>query len=44
MLITDDHALKLNFNKKYCVKLDHQSVELDRKPRDKPGHIWSTNL
>ena len=25
-------------------KQPHRSVELKRKPRDKPAHLWSTNL
>ena len=25
-------------------KQKHRSVEQDRKPRDKPTHLWSTNL
>ena len=25
-------------------KQKHRSMEQDRKPRDKPTHIWSTNL
>ena len=25
-------------------KLKHRSTEQDRKPRDKPTHLWSTNL
>ena len=25
-------------------KQKHRSMEQDRKPRDKPTHLWSTNL
>ena len=25
-------------------KQKHRSMEQDRKPRDKPMHLWSTNL
>ena len=25
-------------------KQEHRSMEQDRKPRDKPTHLWSTNL
>ena len=28
----------------YCQKNKYRSMEHDRKPRDKPTHIWSPNL
>ena len=27
-----------------ALKQKHKSMEQDRKPRDKPTHLWSTNL
>ena len=39
-VLYDILAIKVNI----CRKQKYRSVEQDRKPRDKPTHLWSTNL
>ena len=44
--LTSDYNTKLQYqdNMVLAQKQKYRSMEQDRKPRDKPTHLWSTNL
>ena len=44
--LTSDYTTKLSNqdNMELAQKQKYRSMEQDRKPRDKPTHLWSTNL
>ena len=43
--LTSDYTTKLQYsNMVLAQNQKYRSMEQDRKPRDKPTHLWSTNL
>ena len=44
--LISDYTTKLQLSKQYGTetKVDYRSMEQDRKPRNKPVHVWSNNL